>query len=62
MSDDYEYEAPLRRSVEEWSKEKGTSEWAFAAAKHLLRWPIGQQVTEAEYDAAIARTLGIRSR
>lgn len=51
----------VARPVEDWRIEKGTPDWLFAAAKLGMRWAIGQQVTEADYDAAIARVRGLRS-
>lgn len=46
------------RTVEEWRKAKGTSPWAFAAAKQHAGWPIGQRVTEGAYDAAVKAAVG----
>jgi hypothetical protein len=59
-----------RRAVEAWAAAKGhaptttdakgreqhnPASWQFAAAKANERWPLGAELTEAEYDAAIAR-------
>ena len=49
-----------RRPVEDWAKEKATPPARFAFVKRLLRWPEGRQLTEAEYDAALARASSIR--
>lgn len=61
---DHEYEAPASaetRPVEDWRAEKTTPAWLFAAAKVGKRWAIGQRITEADYDAAIALVSGLRS-
>jgi hypothetical protein len=51
-----------RRPVEDWAKEKATSARRFALAKRLERWPEARLLTEAEYDAAIARASRIHFR
>jgi len=43
------------KTVEQWASEKSTPDWLFAAAKVGNRWPIGRELSEAEYDAAIKR-------
>lgn len=61
---DHEHEAPASaeaRTVEDWRAAKATPNWLFAAAKVGKRWAIGQRITEADYDAAIARVRGLRS-
>lgn len=59
--------APLR-TVEAWAEEKGMLPqlvsvngrtranpefWRFAAARALCNWPVGKELTEADFDAAI---------
>jgi len=34
-------------------------DWRFAAARALHQWPDGHLLSEAEYDAALAKTLAI---
>lgn len=61
---------PARRPIEEWRREKGHDRvmlgldpgtlWMFNAAVALRDWPIGAEVTEAEYDAAIAAATSMR--
>jgi len=62
MNDDDE-----TKTVEEWARAKGhlvvlpdgkpdpraPDYWRFAAAKAGNNWPIGKELTEAQYDAAI---------
>ena len=36
--------------------------WRFAAAKALYSWPQGKEMTEAEFDAAIAAAAGQQAR
>lgn len=45
--------AEAKKSVEEWREEKKTELVKFAAAKGLSNWPVGAELTEGEYDAAI---------
>lgn len=47
----------MRKTVDEWAKIKGTLAMVLAGAKHHHRWPLGQELTEAEYDKAIAAYL-----
>lgn len=48
--------ADLRRPVEQWADELKTPSWLFRAARQKFRWPIGQELTRAGYDAAIEAT------
>lgn len=34
--------------------------WVFRAAQALERWPVGRELTEAEYDNACARAAGMK--
>jgi hypothetical protein len=49
-----------RRTAEAWRDAKQTVAWAFAAARAGERWPLGQELTEAQYDAAIDRAKNMR--
>lgn len=42
-----------RRPFEAWVEEKRPAAWLAAAARAMRGWPIGREVTEAEFDAAI---------
>lgn len=63
---------PAKKTAEEWAAEKKHTraqnragqkpavvpDWRFAAAKAHEGWPVGKELTEAEYDAAVARAIG----
>ncbi len=36
--------------------------WKFAAAKALRKWPEGKEVTEEEFDKAVAEAAGVSAR
>lgn len=72
MSDEeFDVTAPAqKRTAEQWAEAKGftpmligtrenPSFWKWAAAKAMLRWPIGIELTEAEFDAAIAAAANV---
>lgn len=42
-----------RRDVEAWASAKKTPTIWFKAAAVMHHWPLGEQLTEAEYEAAI---------
>ncbi len=44
-------------TVEAWAKRKGTPDWAFTAAKWQHGWGQGRELSEAEYDAAVAAAM-----
>lgn len=44
--------APLR-AFEDWARAKKTAAWEVAAAKAMHRWPVGKEMSEADYDKAI---------
>lgn len=46
-------EAPERRSPQAWADAKGTKAWALAGARQHFRWPVGAEVSEADFDDAI---------
>lgn len=41
------------KTVEQWCAEKGTPDWLYEGARVGNRWPVGQEMNEAKYDAAI---------
>lgn len=65
-----------RQPVEAWAAKRGHVDpppqaicdvpahkaWVFAAAKALHRWPVGKELTLAEYDAAVERALSLPVR
>ncbi len=52
-----------KKPVEEWAKAKGhAGTWRFLAAKAHENWPVGLEVTETEYDAAVAAAIGVTLR
>jgi hypothetical protein len=51
---------PIRRSYEDWATDKIPEAWALAAAKTLMSWPVGREVTEAEFDEAIRTAKAIQ--
>ncbi len=56
-------EAPRAlRTVEDWAKSKSTDVHLFAGLRCGERWPIGQELTEAAFDAAVARAQNIVCR
>lgn len=48
-----------KKTVEEWSAQKGTPDWLFAAVfayqRAKGRWAVGTRVTEADFVDAVAR-------
>ncbi len=36
-----------------WAEKHATPDWLLAAAAHKARWPEGQEVSEADYQAAL---------
>lgn len=47
-----------RKPVEQHQADLGTEYWLFAAARQKFHWPIGQELTRADYEAALKATLG----
>lgn len=45
-----------RKTVEQLAKEQQTPAWLFGAAKVKHKWPLGKQITAAEFTAAMAAT------
>jgi hypothetical protein len=44
-----------RLPFEQWAAKKKTVAWLLAAAKALESWPIGREITEAQFDDAVLR-------
>lgn len=47
-------DAHNRMTVENWALVKKTAAWQFKAAKAGKQWPEGKELTEKDYDEAIA--------
>lgn len=45
--------ADPRKPIEFWAEVLGTPDWLFAGVKAGKQWPIGQEVTREDYEAAI---------
>lgn len=45
--------AAALRPFEEWAAVKKSAKWEVAAAKAMHRWPLGKEMSEADYDKAI---------
>lgn len=48
------------KTIEEWAEQKGTADWQMAAAKHRAKWGAGRQVSEGDFDTAVAEAGGIK--
>ena len=46
------------KPVEAWKAELNTPEWLFATTRSAQNWPVGQEVSEAEYSKATASAEG----
>ena len=57
-----ELPAAERRTVEAWREILATPAWLFAGAKMGERWPIGRELTEAEYREALERAGNVTCR
>lgn len=44
---------PQRHPVETLREKAGTPDWLFAAAKQKHGWPVGAELTQVDYEAAI---------
>lgn len=65
MSHAYEAEpahvpGPVMKTAEDWAAEKQTPAWLFAAARAHHTWPVGRELTEAQFLEALSATRGIR--
>ena len=54
--------AAVRKTVEQWQAEKIIVPWLFAFASTQNRWPVGRELTEAEFDAAIKAAFDVAFR
>jgi hypothetical protein len=50
----------VRKPIEIWAEEKGTPAWLVAAARVHENWPMGRELTEAEFEAALKRVSSVR--
>jgi hypothetical protein len=51
-----------KKPAEQWAETKkhtGRAAWKFAAARAAENWPVGAELTESEYDAAVNRALNV---
>lgn len=55
-------DAPARKTAEQWCIEKKTEAWLFNGAQAGLLWPVGVELTEDEYNAAIHATAHVSIR
>jgi hypothetical protein len=54
---------PERKAPAEWARIKGTLDWQYAGAHAGNRWAVFDlPITETEYDAAIAKAVGVVCR
>lgn len=53
-----EVHAPFSRADATPIREHNPQFWRFAGAKAGCGWPVGKELTEAEFDAAIEATVG----
>lgn len=47
-------------TVETWAADKNTPAWLFAAAKALHLWPIGKELSEADYIKAVDAAANVQ--
>lgn len=52
----------LTQEVETWARIKGVDTFRFACAKAFAAWPIGQCVTEADFDKAVKASSEVEFR
>jgi hypothetical protein len=51
---------PSKKTVEAWRAELGTPDWLFAAARALKQWPIGKELEQAAYTAALDEAANVK--
>lgn len=51
-----------KKTVEDWAAQKSISAWLFAAVRAYERWAEGTELTEAEFEAALARVHTLQFR
>lgn len=54
--------APVKKTVEAWAAAAKLPPWQFAAAKTMCHWPIGKELTEEEFNQAVAAARSIEIR
>ena len=54
--------AVARKPIEEWQRQKVIVPWLFAFASTQHHWPVGRELTEAEFDAAIKAAFDVAFR
>ena len=50
----------MKKTIEDWAAQKGTPDWLMAAAKYRSKWGQGREVSEGDFDAAVAEAGGIK--
>lgn len=48
------------KTAEAWCAELGTADWLFAAARALKQWPIGKELDQAAYTAALNEAANVK--
>lgn len=48
------------KPFETWAAEKKTPDWLLAAAAASHQWPIGREMTEAQFDAAVEAAANLK--
>lgn len=48
------------KAIEDWATQKQTEDWQMAAIKQRMRWGIGKEVSEGDFDEALNNVLGIK--
>jgi hypothetical protein len=51
---------PSKTTGEAWRAELGTPDWLFAAARALKQWPIGKELEQAAYTAALDEAANVK--
>lgn len=51
-------EQPMLRDPDEWAKQKGSNPHLYAGARRKYHWVIGDQITEADFDAKMEAFAG----
>jgi hypothetical protein len=51
---------PSKKTIEAWRAELGTPDWLFAAARALKQWPIGKELEQAAYTAALDEAANVK--
>lgn len=51
---------PAKKTIEQWSKEKNTPTWLYAAAVAFNGWPMMKEVSEQEYLSALENAQNVK--